>query len=59
MLVYFPTRFLMRSWFSGSPQESDEVPILSGLPENHEFGLGGGHAMGFEQEVLKILTPAI
>src|SRR5712664_1163595 len=41
----------------GSPQESDRVPILSGLPANHEFDLGGGHALGFEQEVLKILIP--
>src|SRR6266852_8814914 len=43
--------------FFGSPQESDQVPILSGLPENQEFDLGGGHALGFEQEALKILIP--
>ena len=36
------------TWIYGSPQESDQVPILSGLLENHEFGLSGGHALGFE-----------
>jgi hypothetical protein len=33
----------------GSEQESDQVAILSGFPENDEFGLGGGHTLRFEQ----------
>jgi hypothetical protein len=33
---------------SGSEQESDKEPISRGFPENHEFGLGSGHALSLE-----------
>jgi len=32
----------------GSPQESDEVCILSGLLKRNEFGLGNGQSLCFE-----------
>jgi hypothetical protein len=35
----------------GSEQEFDERPILGGFPENHEFGLGDGHALGLEEQI--------
>jgi hypothetical protein len=35
--------------YSGSAQEFDGTRILGCFPENHEFGSGGGHALGFEQ----------
>ncbi len=36
---------------NGSEQELGERPILSGFPENHEFGLGNGHALSLEEQV--------
>src|ERR1039457_7151885 len=44
--------------FSGSAQESDRRPILRGLPESDEFGFGGSHALGFEQQVVEVLVTA-
>lgn len=26
-------------------------PILRGFPENHEFGLGDGHTLSFEEQI--------
>jgi len=33
---------------TGSAQESDRVPGSRNFPENDEFGLGSGHALGFK-----------
>ena len=38
----------------GSAQEFDGTRILGCFPENHEFGFGGGHALGFEQQVAEV-----
>ncbi len=32
----------------GSEQESDKVPGSRNFPEDDEFGLGSGHALGFK-----------
>ncbi|MGA2646985.1 MAG: hypothetical protein ABSF15_19915, partial [Candidatus Sulfotelmatobacter sp.] len=43
----------------GSPQESDEVGILSGFFEGGEFGLGSGQSLCLEQEIVDVtLAPA-
>ena len=42
----------------GSAQEFDGARILGCFPENHEFGSGGGHALGFEQYVAEVFIPA-
>ena len=35
----------------GSPQESDEMPILGRFPKRDEFGLRRGDALRFEEQV--------
>jgi hypothetical protein len=40
----------------GSEQEFDKKPISRGFSENHEFGLGDGHALSLEQQVAQILV---
>ena len=40
--------------FFGSAQESDEVRILGGFLESDEFGLGGGHTLRLQQQVVEI-----
>src|SRR5579864_3049773 len=40
-----------RARIYGSEQEFDKRPISRGVPENHEFGFGDGHALRLEQEV--------
>jgi hypothetical protein len=44
----------------GSEQESDGTRILGCFPEDHEFGLEGGHPLCLQQEVteIPIATPA-
>ena len=42
----------------GSEQEFDGTRILSCFPENHEFGFGGGHALGFEQQIAQVFIPS-
>ena len=42
----------------GSPQESDEVRILSGLLKSNEFGLGDGQSLCFEQQILDVAIAA-
>ena len=37
--------------FVGSEQEFDKRAISRGLSENHEFGLGDGHALSLEEQV--------
>jgi len=45
--------------FSGSPQESDEVGILSGFLEGDEFGLGSGQSLCLEKEIVDVtVAPA-
>src|SRR4029077_5517454 len=44
--------------FSGSAQESVETRILGCFLKNDEFGLGGRHALRFEQQVGEILVAA-
>jgi hypothetical protein len=43
--------------FIVSAQEFDETRILGCFPENREFGFGGGHALGFEQQVAEVFIP--
>lgn len=43
---------------TGSAQESVEGRILSCFPEDDKFGLGGRHALRFQQEVTEILIAA-
>src|ERR1700722_3078895 len=42
------------AWFSGSPQESDEVGILGGFLESEEFRLGSGQSLCLEQEIVHV-----
>jgi hypothetical protein len=37
--------------------ELEEGPILGCFPEDGEFGFGGRHALGLEQEIAEILVP--
>ena len=38
----------------GSPQESDEVGILSGFLEGDEFGLGSDQSLCLEKEIVDV-----
>ena len=38
-------------WNNGSEQEFDGTRILGCFLEDHEFGPGGGHALGLQQQV--------
>ena len=42
----------------GSAQEFVETRILGGFLKDDEFGLGGRHALGLEQQIAQILVAA-
>ena len=56
--AFFPNQDPLGHRFFGSAQESVEGRILSCFPEDDKFGLGGRHALRFQQEVTEILIAA-
>jgi hypothetical protein len=45
-------------WFFGSEQEFVGTRILGCFPEYQEFGLGHGHALGLQEQVVQVLVAA-
>jgi len=39
---------------NGSAQESDRSRNLGRFPEDHEFGLRGGHPLGLQQQIPEV-----
>src|SRR5262245_7991802 len=44
--------------FYGSAQKSDEASDLGCFFDDNEFGPGGGHPLGLEQEITEVLVAA-